>query len=69
MTDWEAVFTQLAELRREVGRAQGLLDAANAKLDAIRRELRAAQWWILILAGVLAVDFVATAVALRIVVR
>jgi hypothetical protein len=69
MDDWEMVRTQLAELRCAIGRAQGMVDVINIKLDAIGSQLRVTQWWTLVVGLVLAADFLATALALRIALR
>jgi hypothetical protein len=65
--DWVAgLFKQLTEMRREIGRAQGLIEAANVKMDIIQRQTRVILTAVLMLGVVLAIDLFATGVVLAV---
>lgn len=65
----EAVLKQLSEIYRQIGRAQGQIEAIDIKLDALHQLLRTTQWWTLCVGILLAADFAATGVALLTLVR
>ena len=67
MSDWQPVLTELAELRRKVGHIEALVVAANIKLDGLDALLKTTQWWALCISFILAADFLATALAIRLI--